>query len=210
MDAQTSGGIALRTTGNLQGGVYFMSLDTGKIINRAHWIELPVPVEVIKRVNELGRSTGEGSTVQWEFLNGDIINDDALGENKNVNEIHEDEFRADNAPENINEPIVIEGVQPIDIPIETEVPDVRIENGDMIEIDAVPEAESEIIDLIDDRDGIEGQDPKINVENNEDIEHIEGGNLIETDEESIVENEQERLEREMDERYGVRNNRYDL
>jgi hypothetical protein len=210
MDAQTSGGIALRTTGNLQGGVYFMSLDTGKIINRAHWIELPVPVEVIKRVNELGRSTGEGSTVQWEFLNGDIINDDALGENKNVNEIHEDEFRADNAPENINEPIVIEGVQPIDIPIETEVPDVRIENGDMIEIDAVPEAESEIIDLIDDRDGIEGQDPKINVENNEDIEHNEGGNLIETDEESIVENEQERLEREMDERYGVRNNRYDL
>jgi hypothetical protein len=65
MEARTSGGIALRPTGNLQGGVYFMSLDTGKIINRAHWTELPVPVEVIERVNELGRSTGEGSTVQW-------------------------------------------------------------------------------------------------------------------------------------------------
>jgi hypothetical protein len=133
-----------------------------------------------------------------------VINDDVLGENENAHEIYEDDFRADDAPEDVNQPIMIEEVQPIDVPIENEVPDVMIENGDPIEIDVIPEAGNEIIDLIDDRDGVGGQEPEIHVENNKDIEDNEGENLIEPDEESIVENEEERLEREMDERYGVK------
>jgi hypothetical protein len=53
MQARTTGAIALRPTGNDQGGFYFMSLTTGKVLNRNHWHELPMPQDVVKRVHDL-------------------------------------------------------------------------------------------------------------------------------------------------------------
>ena len=51
--SRTVGVIALRPTGNQQGGYFFMSLYTGRIINRLHATKLPMPAEVITRVDQL-------------------------------------------------------------------------------------------------------------------------------------------------------------
>ena len=55
MTARTIGALALRPTGNAQGGFYFYSLSTGRVISRNRWTELPMPHEVIERVHTLSR-----------------------------------------------------------------------------------------------------------------------------------------------------------
>ena len=55
MATRTIGALALRPTGNLQGGHYFFSLMTGKRLHRTHWTELPMPAEVKDRVHALAR-----------------------------------------------------------------------------------------------------------------------------------------------------------
>ena len=47
MNLRTIGAIALCQTGNAQGGYFFLSLTTGKVINCLHWTSLPMPNEVI-------------------------------------------------------------------------------------------------------------------------------------------------------------------
>ena len=54
--SRTVGAIALRPTGNQQGGYFFMSLHTGRIINRLHATKLPMPSEVIIRVEQLAKA----------------------------------------------------------------------------------------------------------------------------------------------------------
>ena len=54
--SHTVGAIALRPTGNQQGGYFFMSLHTGRIINRLHATKLPMPAEVIIRVDQLAKA----------------------------------------------------------------------------------------------------------------------------------------------------------
>ena len=54
--SRTVGAIALRPTGNQQGGYFFMSLHTGRIINRLHATKLPMPSEVIMRVEQFAKA----------------------------------------------------------------------------------------------------------------------------------------------------------
>ena len=49
------GALALRPTGNQQGGYYFYSLMSGQRLHRTHWTELPMPAEVRDRVHALAR-----------------------------------------------------------------------------------------------------------------------------------------------------------
>jgi hypothetical protein len=53
MLTRTTSTIALRPTGNAQGGHCFMSLTAGKRLNRCAWTALPMPREVIERVHAL-------------------------------------------------------------------------------------------------------------------------------------------------------------
>jgi hypothetical protein len=53
MESRTTGAISLGTTGNIQGTYHFLSLRTGEIIVRRTWNELPVPRDVIDRLDEL-------------------------------------------------------------------------------------------------------------------------------------------------------------
>ena len=62
MATRTTGAIALRPTGNEQGGYYFYSLSTGRVLNRNRWTELPMPVEVIDRVHKLARRSAAALT----------------------------------------------------------------------------------------------------------------------------------------------------
>jgi hypothetical protein len=55
MSARTVGALAMRPTGNAQGNWYFMSLSTGRILNRTHGTKLPMPSEVVNRVHAIAR-----------------------------------------------------------------------------------------------------------------------------------------------------------
>ena len=55
MATRTIGAIALRPTGNTQGGYFFFSLSTGRVLNRGRWTGLPMPNEVIDRVHTMAR-----------------------------------------------------------------------------------------------------------------------------------------------------------
>jgi hypothetical protein len=62
MRTRTTGAIAMRPTGNEQGGYYFFSLSTGRRLNQNNWIVLPMPNEVINRVHFLAKATERGIT----------------------------------------------------------------------------------------------------------------------------------------------------
>ena len=51
-----TGAIALRPTGNDQGGHYFPSTHSGNRINRYAWMELPMPNKVIEQVHRLAKA----------------------------------------------------------------------------------------------------------------------------------------------------------
>jgi hypothetical protein len=52
MTTQTTGAIALRPTGNPQGGYYFLSLSTGRRLNRNNWSQ---PQQLDRTLNTTGR-----------------------------------------------------------------------------------------------------------------------------------------------------------
>jgi hypothetical protein len=53
MESRTTGALHLGPTGNLQGAHRFLSLKTGELLARQRWTELPVPFDVIHRVEEM-------------------------------------------------------------------------------------------------------------------------------------------------------------
>jgi hypothetical protein len=65
--------------GNLSGGQHFLALDTGKLIVRNRWKELPMPLAVINRVNVLGHT--ERSMLVFTDRLGRVIGDYIATEN---------------------------------------------------------------------------------------------------------------------------------
>ena len=53
MEPRTIGALALFPTGNRQGGVFFLSLLTGRVLNRTHVTRFPMPDDVIDRVHHM-------------------------------------------------------------------------------------------------------------------------------------------------------------
>ena len=79
--SRTVGAIALRPTGNQQGGYFFMSLHTGCIINRLHATKLPMQSEVIIRVEQLAKAQNMIPSLAFgnrdnRLITKDIIDDD--------------------------------------------------------------------------------------------------------------------------------------
>ncbi len=60
MQAGTTGAIATKPTGNAQGGFWFYSLTTGRMLDRRQWTRLPVPQDVIERITVLARNNPAG------------------------------------------------------------------------------------------------------------------------------------------------------
>ena len=60
MHERTTGAIALQTTGNSQGAYFFMSLTTGRRMNRHSFTPLPLPQEVINGVHRLALRNPKG------------------------------------------------------------------------------------------------------------------------------------------------------
>jgi hypothetical protein len=68
---RTTGAIALTSTGNAQGGYYFLSLTTGRKLSRQQWDELPMPDGVIATVEAMAAEQNqailgnEGPIFEW-------------------------------------------------------------------------------------------------------------------------------------------------
>ena len=53
MNPRMVGAIALRPVGNSQGSFYFLSITTGRVLNRQHAMALPMPDEVIDKIHRI-------------------------------------------------------------------------------------------------------------------------------------------------------------
>ena len=65
MNARTTGGICMGPTGSSNGSHKFMSLASGKSVTRTRWSAMPMPSEVIKRVNFIGKTQGMPRTLTF-------------------------------------------------------------------------------------------------------------------------------------------------
>ena len=74
--SRTVGAICLGPTGNQQGGYKFYNLRTGKRITRRRWTPLPMPHDVIARVNNIGQSQGQPSLLTFQDRHGNSIGED--------------------------------------------------------------------------------------------------------------------------------------
>ena len=70
MTPRTHPCIACGLTGNLQGSVKFYCLATGRIIKRQNWTELPMPDNIIKKVNKIGLSEHQGREFRFPNRSG--------------------------------------------------------------------------------------------------------------------------------------------
>lgn len=78
MASRTIGAIALRPTGNAQGGHFFYSLSTGRRIVRNNWAEVPMPADVIDRVTKMAESKAVNRIVFGDCENVEEADDDAI------------------------------------------------------------------------------------------------------------------------------------
>lgn len=95
MDPRTVGALALRSSGNVQGGYVFFSLSTGRRLHRNHWTPLPMPQDVIERVHALAiaAKSDPGLIIQDRYNDDDAVPDEphiagvnGVNENENENE----------------------------------------------------------------------------------------------------------------------------
>jgi hypothetical protein len=75
MRTRTIGAIALRPNGNSQGGYYFLSLSTGRRIDRQNWTELPMPNDVVDRVHTLARRDKAATGLTFGWRDGSSVTD---------------------------------------------------------------------------------------------------------------------------------------
>ena len=107
LNPHTIGALALRPTGNVQGGYFFFSLTTGKVINQMHSTTIPMPQEVIDRVKRMAHQEHAGTTLLFEdrdhneIINLDQEDDDNNSDYKpNNDDDDDDDGNNNNAPTN--------------------------------------------------------------------------------------------------------------
>ena len=66
MATRTIGAIALHPTGNTQGGYFFFSLATRRVLNRGRWTSLPMPNKVIDRVHRMAHQEHGNNGLRFE------------------------------------------------------------------------------------------------------------------------------------------------
>jgi hypothetical protein len=62
MQPRTTGAIATKPTGNVQGGHWFYSLTSDRMLDQRHWTPLPMPADVIARIEILAKASPAGMT----------------------------------------------------------------------------------------------------------------------------------------------------
>ena len=78
MNPRTVGALALRPVGNGQGSFYFLSVATGRVLNRLHATALPMPDDIIDKIHQMARQqkNNPGLIFADRNLNTDEDDDD--------------------------------------------------------------------------------------------------------------------------------------
>ena len=200
MQARTVGAIALRPTGNKQGGYYFMSLVTGRVLNRSRATIVPMPEGIEKRVAALTSSQDQYPELAFGNRDNRVTMIDF--EDLNYNEEEDEDYVVHEEYDEV--------LRYDDDFIAEELADVDVDDGDPVEEDIIAddesgsggqdggvmdgieeEADNDLIDLegplIEENNGNEAPNPGADEENsiNESVEvedaHMEdnlaGGNM---------------------------------
>jgi Reverse transcriptase (RNA-dependent DNA polymerase) len=215
MATLTTGAIALRPTGNQQGGYFFMSLTTGRRLSRNQWTELPMPNDVIERVHSLARKSKADKDVMFYDRVGENIGEDPSMDDQDndpaIWDVVQDEILQDRAPgDNLND------AEPHDemgdeYPAPADISDDEDENAQYIadDVEADEALQGEELDDDDTNHNDIGDDdtPAINVDTDSDTEIVDE----ESDEDAMPDElRTEATVEDMDEKYGERTGAYNL
>ena len=78
-DTRSVGAIALYPSGNQQGSWYFLSLNTNRVLHQYNWTSLPIPNDVVARVEQLATEKGQpiiANNFIFEYAPGVPIDED--------------------------------------------------------------------------------------------------------------------------------------
>jgi hypothetical protein len=208
MVTRTTGAIALRPTGNTQGGYMFYSLTTGRCLSRNRWTMLPMPTDVIDRVNKLSRrDLDTRETLMFADRDQLIIPDEFVNDSDSDDESYHpvEEEDIDNDVSFNDEEVIDDAVMdPVEIPADALVDN---DNGNALDGNDLN------VDL-----NIPGVDagilPEDNFHPDADIAGVDDDqDLLDQeieDDVAGVADEQADLDQQMEHQYGPRNNEYDL
>jgi hypothetical protein len=135
MATRTSGALATQPTGNAQGGFYFYSLNTGRMIDRNNWTALPMPTEVIARVTTLAKTRPVG--MNFATMRNMVFVDDDPNESDSDDDSDYEDSSSDDEDDDENDDeeadASIEGVDPPRQLATTTVNDENIEDDEVDE-----------------------------------------------------------------------------
>ena len=106
MIPRTVGAIALRPVGNGQGSFYFLSVTTGRVLNRLHATALPMPDDVIDKLHRMPRQQKSNPGLVFADRNlhpdedDDEDDDEMYQDNDNCEDDVEDELRYNEEDDN--------------------------------------------------------------------------------------------------------------
>ena len=111
MNPRTVGALALCPVGNGQGSFYFLSISTGRILNRLHATALPMPDSVINKIHRMARQQKNNPGLIFanrnltpdEYEDDDDDDDETYYDNGHDEEENEEELSDDEADDNNND-----------------------------------------------------------------------------------------------------------
>jgi hypothetical protein len=209
MTTRTTGAIALRPTGNAQGGYFLYSLSTGRVLNRNHWTVLPMPQEVIARVHTLSRRAIANAALTFADREGEVILDDdeddeddedytppADEDSDNDDDDDDTDFPFENFDDDDDDDDRIAGVEAGYYPAANAEAQNDNENENANEVDA--------------NETVGKEDAEINESADEEVDDDKEADEIENvgdTEQDIIEQD---IQTEMDQQYGERTSPYNL
>ena len=213
---RTTGAIALRPTGNAQGGHYFYSLTTGRRLNRNHWTALPMPADVITRVHQMSRRPLALTAIEFADRAGVPLVDDAeAGRADDERGDHNDGTESDDDSDDDYDPDVDDdNIAGVDNVTDNEDGD---DDGPLVALDDANNAELEMDLEMHDESINEHNDENVH-EDDEDEKTHDDINANEEEEVTNADAEDEDdeggdsidIDAQMDAAYGPRTGKYDL
>ena len=94
MMSRTVGALALRPTGNAQGGFYFLSLSTGRVLNRLRATALPMPDNVVEQVHWMAWQQRVNPGLMFGVRSAEGVDYEDADDSSDDDE--DDEYAADN------------------------------------------------------------------------------------------------------------------
>jgi hypothetical protein len=103
MIPRTIGALALRPTGNAQGNFYFLSLSSGRVINRTYATPLPMPDDVIDRVHQMARQQKANPGMLFADRRNVAVNEELNAEGNDFDSKSDDDDSDYNDDDNEND-----------------------------------------------------------------------------------------------------------